>query len=29
MILYGGMYLYAIRRRIVRGLSDEYEEEWS
>lgn len=29
MILYGGMYLYAIRRRIMRGLSDEYEEEWS
>jgi hypothetical protein len=29
MILYGGMYLYAIRRRIVRGLSNEYEEEWS
>lgn len=29
MILYGGMYLYAIRRRIMRGLDNEYEEEWS
>ena len=29
MILYGGMYIYAIRRRIMRGLANEYEEEWS
>jgi hypothetical protein len=29
IVLYGGMYLYAIRRRLTRGRANEYEEEWS